>query len=254
MSFSRRSMPSVPTCALVLRIESHPRWDHFGNVGLKSGSSETPGQICSVGVPSFWKILKIVSISESPAKSGAPVAISAITQPMLQRSTGTLYSAPPSRISGGLYHTVTTSWVYLGTGTVKARARPKSAILRRSLLSMRRFCGLRSRWRMRLAWQNSTPRHSWYTKFLTVAGGRRPLSDRMYFFRSFSRNSKTSTSLFGLQKTSSSRTTLGWESSFSSAISLMAVLGTPSSCASSFICFMATDSPVRLLRALYTFP
>mmetsp|Transcript_68942 Transcript_68942/g.202378 ORF Transcript_68942/g.202378 Transcript_68942/m.202378 type:complete len:203 (-) Transcript_68942:315-923(-) len=202
-------MPSVPTCAFVLRIASQPRAGHRGKVGLKSGSSETPGHICSVGVPSFWKILKIVSISESPAKSGAPVAISAITQPMLHRSTGTLYSAPPRRISGGLYQTVTTSWVYLGTGTVKARARPKSAIFRRSLLSMRRFCGLRSRWRIRFAWQNSTPRQSWYVKFLTVCGGRRPLIARMYFFKSFSTNSKTSTSLFGLQKTSRSRTTLG---------------------------------------------
>mmetsp|Transcript_121292 Transcript_121292/g.368789 ORF Transcript_121292/g.368789 Transcript_121292/m.368789 type:complete len:251 (+) Transcript_121292:184-936(+) len=250
MRRSRSSMPSGPTCCAVLRIAAQPRPGHLGNVGLKSGSSETPGHVCSVGVPSFWKILKIVSISESPQKRGAPVAISALMQPMLQRSTGTLYRVAPRRISGGRYQTVTTSWVYFGTGTVKARARPKSAIFKCSRWSMRRFWGFRSRWMMRFEWQNSTPRQSWYAKFLTAAGVRRPFNAFMYFFKSFSRNSNTSTSLFGLQKTSRSRTTFGCESSFSNAISLMAVLGTPSSCASSFICFMATNSPVRLLLAL----
>mmetsp|Transcript_30801 Transcript_30801/g.65504 ORF Transcript_30801/g.65504 Transcript_30801/m.65504 type:complete len:251 (+) Transcript_30801:153-905(+) len=250
MRRSRRSMPSGPTCCAVFRIAFQPLTGHLGKVGLKSGSSETPGHMFSVGVPNFWKILKIVSISESPAKRGAPVAISPITHPMLQRSTGTLYRVAPKRISGGRYQTVTTSWVYFGTGTVKARARPKSAILRCNRVSMRRFCGFKSLWMMRLAWQNSTPRQSWYAKFFTVPGVRRPLSDFMYFLRSFSRNSNTSTSLFGLQKTSRRRTTFGCESSFRSAISRIAVLGTPSSCASSFICFMATDSPVRLLRAL----
>merc|ERR1719262_1337472 len=98
----------------------HPRAGHFGKDALKSGSSDSPGQIASVGVPSFWNILKIVSISESPANSGCPVAISPMTQPILQRSTGTLYKVAPRRISGGLYQTVTTSCVYLGTGTVKA--------------------------------------------------------------------------------------------------------------------------------------
>merc|ERR1711907_156256 len=77
-------------CACVLRILAQPFGCHFGKVGLKSGSSESPGHMASVGVPSFWKILKEVSISESPGKSGDPVAISANIHPTPQRSTGML--------------------------------------------------------------------------------------------------------------------------------------------------------------------
>lgn len=43
---------------------------HFGNVCLKSGNDVTPFHIDSVGVPKIWKILKIWSISESPANRG----------------------------------------------------------------------------------------------------------------------------------------------------------------------------------------
>mmetsp|Transcript_16635 Transcript_16635/g.26419 ORF Transcript_16635/g.26419 Transcript_16635/m.26419 type:complete len:224 (+) Transcript_16635:529-1200(+) len=196
----------------------------------------------------------MVSISESPANNGCPVAISPTTAPMLQRSTGTLYNCAPNNISGGLYHTVTTSCVYFGTGTVKARAKPKSAIFNCNRLSMSRFCGLMSRWIIRFAWQNSTPRSNWNAKVFTVAGGSRPFKAFMYFLRSFSKYSNTNTNLFGLQKTSRSRTMFWCGSSFSNAISRMAVLGTPSSCASNFICFMATHSLVLLLRALYTLP
>ena len=45
---------------------------HFGKVRFMSGISYMVGHSSSFGVPSFWKILKIVSISESPAKSGWP--------------------------------------------------------------------------------------------------------------------------------------------------------------------------------------
>merc|ERR1719446_1227282 len=113
-------MPEAPICAWVFRIFAQPLCDHFGKVGLKSGRSETPGQIASVGVPNFWKILKAVSISESPAKSGAPVAISARMHPTPHMSTGMLYSFEPSSISSGLYQTVITSCVYWGIGREKA--------------------------------------------------------------------------------------------------------------------------------------
>jgi len=78
--------------------------DHCGNVGLKSGSVDTPGHDCSVGVPNallvtrgehatigeaagrrvrtHWKILKIWSISESPGNNGIPrMTISAMIVP-----------------------------------------------------------------------------------------------------------------------------------------------------------------------------
>ena len=50
--------------------------------------------------------------------------------PTDQLSIGIEYFWDPNKISGALYHTVTTSWVYLGTGNEKARASPKSAIFR----------------------------------------------------------------------------------------------------------------------------
>mmetsp|Transcript_78520 Transcript_78520/g.234011 ORF Transcript_78520/g.234011 Transcript_78520/m.234011 type:complete len:251 (-) Transcript_78520:208-960(-) len=250
MSLSSRSMPSGPICALVFRMFSQPFVGHFGNDGLNSGSSDRPGHISGVGVPSFWKTLKIVSISESPANNGAPVAISPRTQPTLQRSTGTLYKAEPSRISGARYQTVTTSCVYFGTGTVYARARPKSAIFRRRRWSISRFCGFRSLCKIRFAWQNSMPRQSWNARDLIVdEGSCRPM-DFMYFLRSFSTNSKTSVSLFVEQKTSRSLTTFSCGSSLSRAISRIAVLGTPSSSESSFIFFMATTFPVLFCLAL----
>ena len=54
------------------------------------------------------KILKISSISESPGNSGFLVHISAKMQPMDHISTPVEYCRPPSRISGALYHSVTT--------------------------------------------------------------------------------------------------------------------------------------------------
>merc|ERR1711879_445246 len=68
MSCSSNSTPVCPNCARVLRMFSHPFGFHLGKVDLKSGNSESPGHMASVGVPNFWKILKAVSISESPAK------------------------------------------------------------------------------------------------------------------------------------------------------------------------------------------
>ena len=40
---------------------------------------------------------------------------------------GVEYSLAPRRISGALYQSVTTSWVYVFTGRPKALASPKSA-------------------------------------------------------------------------------------------------------------------------------
>mmetsp|Transcript_5147 Transcript_5147/g.19270 ORF Transcript_5147/g.19270 Transcript_5147/m.19270 type:complete len:232 (+) Transcript_5147:171-866(+) len=229
---------------------SQPLCFHSGKVGLNSGNSAKPGHCSSVGVPSFWKTLKIVSISESPAKRGMPVAVSAMTQPTLHMSTGTLYSTEPKRISGARYQTVTTSWVYFGTGTEYARARPKSAIFKHNFESIKRFCGLISLCRIRFAWQNSMPKVSWWAKDLMTLGSNCRPTPFMYFFKSFSTNSKTSTNLLVEQKTSINLTTFGCDNSFSKAISRMAVLGTPSSSESNFIFFMATESPVLACVAL----
>lgn len=38
---------------------------------------------------------------------------------------------------------------------------PKSASFSSPILLMRRFCGFKSRWRTRLAWQNPIPLRSW---------------------------------------------------------------------------------------------
>jgi len=64
-----------------------------------------------VGVPKTRKILKIVSISESPGKRDCPVAISAMMHPNDQMSIGVAYLLCPKRISGARYQSVTTSWV-----------------------------------------------------------------------------------------------------------------------------------------------
>lgn len=55
------------------------------------------------------------------------MAISAKMQPNDHISTGHEYLVEYKRISGALYHNVTTSCVYTLTGTPKARPRPKSA-------------------------------------------------------------------------------------------------------------------------------
>lgn len=100
-------------------------------------------------------------------------------------SIGVEYSVDPSSTSGGRYHRVTTSFEYVFVGTDFARAKPKSAscssnitrinsILQEnwariitlsspfSLIS--KFCGLRSRCRMRRRWQYAKPRSSWNRK------------------------------------------------------------------------------------------
>ena len=48
-------------------------------------------------------------------------------------STGVEYSKEPNKISGALYQSVTTSWVYGLIGIEKVLAKPKSAIFTYSL-------------------------------------------------------------------------------------------------------------------------
>ena len=74
-------------------------------------------------------------------------------QPIDQMSTLGVYTRWPNSISGARYQRVTTSCVRVGSGTVKERARPKSAILTSPASLMSTFCGLRSLWMMRLLWQ-----------------------------------------------------------------------------------------------------
>lgn len=126
---------------------------HLGKVDLKSGNFYAAGHRASLGVPWTWKILKIWSISESPVKSAFLCAISAIMQPTDQMSTGVEYCFCPSKISGALYHSVTTSWVYVLTGRPNALASPKSASLIFPFLSINKFYGLRSLCITLWAWQ-----------------------------------------------------------------------------------------------------
>ena len=56
----------------------------------------------------YLKILKSWSISESPWKRGLFVTISAKMHPILQISVAMEYLCDPSKISGALYHRVTT--------------------------------------------------------------------------------------------------------------------------------------------------
>lgn len=66
-----------------------------------------------------------------------------------------------------------TSCVYVRMGMPNARARPKSASFRLFLLSIRRFCGLRSRCRIRCAWQYNKPEVSWCVNFCSARRVRR---------------------------------------------------------------------------------
>jgi hypothetical protein len=64
-------------------------------------------------------------------------------------------------------------------GIPNARASPKSASLRLFLLSMRRFCGLRSRCRIRCEWQYNSPDVSWCVNFCSASqpSRRRPTTN-----------------------------------------------------------------------------
>lgn len=81
-----------------------------------------------------------VCTSVVPVKIGLPIKISARMQPTLHRSTETPYFVEPNKSSGGRYHSVITRLVsgclQLGSKNV---ARPKSAILKMPLLSIRRL-------------------------------------------------------------------------------------------------------------------
>ena len=66
-------------------------------------------------------------------------------QPIDHISTAVLYTFCPKRISGALYHRVTTSWVYDFNGRPNVRARPKSASLICSpFKSIKRLLGFKS--------------------------------------------------------------------------------------------------------------
>lgn len=122
---SSASSRSRPTSSRFVTFEAISVRLHLGNEGLKSGNDVTPGQSCSLGVPSilrkcqdslqiviqtitYRKILKISSISESPGNKGLRVHISAKMQPTDHMSTPVEYCRPPRRISGARYHSVTT--------------------------------------------------------------------------------------------------------------------------------------------------
>lgn len=127
---------------------------------------------------------------------------------------------------------------------------------------MSKFCGFKSRWRIRWSWQTAIPRNNWNIKdyssvgylqiinnelTLMVAISSSPPIASMNFLRSESRYSKTNVSFFStwwsntrwkllfisdkqiepVCNTSHSRTMFGCFSSFNKAISRIAVHGTP---------------------------
>mmetsp|Transcript_7260 Transcript_7260/g.20645 ORF Transcript_7260/g.20645 Transcript_7260/m.20645 type:complete len:241 (+) Transcript_7260:438-1160(+) len=238
------------------RMSSQERRRHCGKLGLKRGKAERPGHSASDGVPSFWKIWKIVSISLSPWKSGAPLVISPKMQPTLQMSTGRAYSSQPNKISGARYHVVTTSWVSCGIGTQNARAMPKSAIFRRPspvnvASSTRRFWGFRSRWMIRLLWQKSIPSSNWRINDFTAALSIFMWGKRfMCCLRCMGTNSKMRYKVPGQQHTSSNCTIFGCLVALRTATSRIAVHGTPSSEFVDFTLFAATVRPDALQNAL----
>ena len=61
-------------------------------------------------------ILSNCSFSFFPINIGVPIIISAKMHPILQISTEVSYIFEPSKISGALYHKVTTSFVYILIG------------------------------------------------------------------------------------------------------------------------------------------
>mmetsp|Transcript_29978 Transcript_29978/g.65907 ORF Transcript_29978/g.65907 Transcript_29978/m.65907 type:complete len:212 (+) Transcript_29978:416-1051(+) len=174
---------------------------HLGKLAEYSFSSSTPGQTCWWGVPSWRKILKRVSISESPANRGDPLAISARMAPMDHTSQPSPYSFLLRRISGGRYHTVTTSCVRTGIGRAKALANPKSAIFSWFLSSISKLAGFKSRCIIRREWQYSVPFTSWYINVFTIAGDNGFLAF-MYFLRSVGSNSNRRHSFLVAQWTS----------------------------------------------------
>lgn len=84
------------------------------------GSSVTLGQFAELGVPKILNILMSWSVSDTPGKRGLPFTISANMHPTLQMSIGVEYFFDPIKMSGALYHRVTTSWVYFRTGIPNA--------------------------------------------------------------------------------------------------------------------------------------
>jgi len=74
-------------------------------------------------------------------------------QPTDQISTGNEYAFYPSKISGALYHKVSTSCVKVLIGIPNALANPKSANFKVPALSIKRFYGFKSLWITLLEWQ-----------------------------------------------------------------------------------------------------
>lgn len=81
-------------------------------------------------MPRIWNILKICSISYPfPKNKGFLIKSSAKIHPTAQISTAKVYLCCPSKISGALYHNVSTSCVKVLTGIMSNLESPKSANL-----------------------------------------------------------------------------------------------------------------------------
>jgi len=95
---------------------------------------------------------------------------------------------------------------------------------------------------------------TWLLLTFTWSSGRGPGVLSSNFFKSWSRYSKTSVNYLSVCSTFTSRTIFECWSSLSKAISLIAVLGIPSSSDSSLIALRAYISPVSTSFALWTIP
>ena len=120
------------------------------------GNAAASGQ--ELGGPTKLNMSCAWCASVCPTRMGLPVKSSANTHPIPQRSTDVVYFLSPNKISGGLYHRVTTSAVYAlspppgpipnrGTLPWYNLANPKSAIFKTPFLSKSKLAALISLWR-----------------------------------------------------------------------------------------------------------
>mmetsp|Transcript_14542 Transcript_14542/g.43714 ORF Transcript_14542/g.43714 Transcript_14542/m.43714 type:complete len:231 (-) Transcript_14542:209-901(-) len=215
----------------------------------RSGSSSQSGQ--SAGVPSAWKMHFSWSVGSLPMNSGVRRRISPKMQPALHMSTACAYSRAPSSSSGGRYQTVITCAV-MSCGEPWNRAKPKSVIFTKPRSLMSRFAGLRSRCRMKLAWQCSRPRSRCWKMVLVSSGAKNLDLSRSSDSKFVTQNSKTRFSILlsAPRNTSRRSTTLACRSSRRIFTSRSAVKFAPGISSLYLISLMATTSSLRLSRAL----
>mmetsp|Transcript_14746 Transcript_14746/g.37428 ORF Transcript_14746/g.37428 Transcript_14746/m.37428 type:complete len:209 (-) Transcript_14746:444-1070(-) len=133
--------PSCPSLGERFLTSFHMRGLHLGKLAFQSGNVLSSGHMSSVGVPNFMKIWKSVEISESPAQSGRPVAISPKRQPAAHASTSSEQPRAPRSTSGATYHMqyLVSSWRRKGTEKAWAVLKPVRRTVGGSVLASSTF-------------------------------------------------------------------------------------------------------------------